>query len=169
MKNKMKTISIVLLIIALSFSSGGQMFGQEETTISAGIGYPDLLNIGLKFRVLNQANIGLNIGFFPSNNNTSSMVYWGTLLSFAGDFYYHFAGSSEYSEMRPWYGRIGINYMKDMDYPSNNALIPYLRIGRDFYLNKNDGISIDLGLGKVPIHEHLLFGPALGICYFHRF
>ena len=168
MKNKVKTISIILLIITLLFSSGGQMSGQGKATISGGIGFPDLINIGLKYRVLNQANIGLNIGFFPSNKNTYSFVSWGTLLSFAGDFYYHFAGSSEFSEMRPWYGRIGLNYIKDIHYSSNSFLTPYLRIGRDFYLNKNDGISIDLGVGKVLTLEHL-FVPALGISYFHQF
>jgi hypothetical protein len=168
MKNKVKTISIILLIITLLFSSGVQMYGQGKATISAGIGYPDLINIGLKYRVLNQANIGLNIGFFPSNNNTSGFVSWGTLLSFAGDFYYHFAGSSKFSEMRPWYGRIGLNYIKDINYSSNSILTPYLRIGRDLYLNKNDGISIELGVGKVLIHGSL-FVPVLGISYFHQF
>jgi hypothetical protein len=168
MKNKVKIISIILLIITLLFSSGGQMSGQGKATISAGIGFPDLINIGLKYRVLNQANIGLNIGFFPSNYNTFGFVSWGTLLSFAGDFYYHFAGSSKFSEMRPWYGRIGLDYIKDINYSSNSILTPYLRIGRDLYLNQNDGISIDLGVGKVLSLEHSIV-PALGISYFHQF
>ena len=70
--------------------------------------------------------------------------------------------------MRPWYGRIGLDYIKDINYSSNSILTPYLRIGRDLYLNKNDGISIDLGVGKDLILEDS-FVPALGISYFHQF
>jgi hypothetical protein len=145
--------------------------------MSAGIGFPDLLNVGIKYRFFNQAEIGLNIGYWPSGNK-NILTHWGNPLSFAGDFYYHFRGSSKFSDMRPWYGRrylrIGFNYIWDLNYNlfSNEGKHPniYLRFGRDFYLKKNDGISIDAGLG-IELYNNEGFGwrPAFGVCYFHRF
>jgi hypothetical protein len=176
MKNRVKTLYCILLIVSLLFSSGGQMFGQGKVNISAGIGFPDLLNIGIKYRVLNQVKIGLSIGYMLPNkqNNVADQFFWGNLLSFAGDIYYHFAGSSKFSDMRPWYGRIGFNYIRDLRHHlydnEGKYLYSYLRFGRDCYLNKNDGISIDAGLGiNLYGYEGFSFIPAIGVCYFHRF
>ena len=144
MKNKVKTFSCFLLIITFLFSSGGQIFGQEKTNISIGIGLYDLVNVGIKYQFLNQAKIGLNLGYFPPNR--PGMIHWDHMFSLLGDFYYHFGGSSEFSDLRPWYGRIG--YCVLLHLPLGIELqYPYLRIGRDLYLNKNSGISIDGGIG----------------------
>jgi hypothetical protein len=71
----------------------------------------------------------------------------------SGDIFYHFGGFSKYSDLRPWYGRIGLNYFENRDYRKENYLISYLRIGRDFNLFKHFGISLDAGLGCVFHHS----------------
>ena len=167
MKNKVKTLSCFLLIIALLLSSDGQIFGQEKTNISIGIGLYDLVNVGIKYQFLNQAKIGLNVGYLPPNR--PGMIHWDHLISLLGDFYYHFGGSSEFSDLRPWYGRIGYCVLKMLPNGVIQVQYPYLRIGRDLFLNKNSGISIDGGIGLNFDDDDIYPFPTLGACYFYRF
>jgi len=175
MKNKVKPIYHILLFITFSFSYGNQVFGQEKVNISAGIGLPELLNIGVRYQ-LDQAQIGLSIGSMPVKDES--------LISLSGDFYYHFGGSSKFSDIRPWYGRIGLNYVRDETETSvDKYLYLILRIGRDFNLSKKFGINIDAGLGPQLFHDEIMKKPstswfnldfefpvipALGICLFYR-
>ncbi len=165
----MKPIYKILLIINLLLSSGGQMFGQEKATISAGIGFPDLINIGIKYQVFNQAQIGLNIGYFPPFGGTGILT-WGNLYSLSGDFYYHFAGSSEFSKMHPWYGRLGLNSFNGTGV--EGSLDSNIRIGRDCYITKTCGISLEAGLMchfNYKEYHNNMFEPSLGIYFFYRF
>jgi long-subunit fatty acid transport protein len=166
MKNKMKTLSCIPLMITLLLCSGRQMSGQGKVTMSVGVGLPELINIGMKYQVLDQAKIGLSIGWWPGTQ------YAGNLLSFSGDFYYHFAGSSKFSDLRPWFGRIGLNYDRENLTDIINWWYSYLRIGRDFYFNKKFGVSFDAGLTyhfNPETTGNSTFGAALGGCLFYRF
>jgi hypothetical protein len=170
MKNKVKTFSVEVLIITFLFYCGGQMSGQEKISVSAGIGYPELINAGIKYQALDQARIGLSIGWFPPFD--SGYLDFNNTLSFSGDFYFHFAGSSKYSDLRPWYGRVGFNIILELQQPSDvdpiDCLDSYIRIGRDLYIDKNSGISLDAGIG-CNFYTETYFFPALGVCYFYRF
>ena len=168
MKNKMKTLSCIVLLVALLFSPGGKMFGQDRADLTLGVGFLEHINIGIKYQILDQAKIGLNFGWFPETDAN------GWLLSIQGNFYYHFFGTSKFSDLHPWYGRIGLNYLRD-DYwglGSVNWWYSHLRFGRDFYLSKKLGISIDAGF-----YYHLnpektgnrTIGPSLGGCFFYQF
>ena len=137
--NKIKLSFCILLIGILFFASSRQVSGQGNLKISAGIGFPELANIGIKFKAFDQTQIGLSIGY--------GTVFQVRLRSFSGDLYYHFGGYSKYSDLRPWYGRIGLNYFVNSDNRNENYLISNLRIGRDFNLFKNFGINLDVGLG----------------------
>ena len=162
MRGKVKFFCHILIFITFAFINANQSFGQKKMIISAGIGFPELLNIGIRYQILDQAKIGLSIGWWPPSSS-SGIMSWGNLTSFSGDFYYHFGGSSTFSDMRPWYGRIGLNYI------TSYYLNSYLRIGRDFILDKNFGISIDAGLGFV-LNDNEIWGiPTLGLCGFYRF
>jgi len=90
MKNKVNTSFRVLLIIIFLFSSGKQMFGQEKINISAGVGFPETINIGIKFQIA-QSQIGASIGWWPGNPD-GFLFNWENILSFSGDYYYHFGG-----------------------------------------------------------------------------
>jgi len=169
MKNKVKTLPGILLIIAFLFSFGGQMSGQEKVNVSAGIGYLETLNIGIRYQ-LDQSQIGLSIGTWPSE--AGSWFDWNSLISISGDFYYHFGGFSEFSDLQPWYGRIGLNFLRiGWDDGIENNLEPHFRIGRDFYFNRAFGFSLDAGVGFFIVNESELgpVVPALGTCFFYRF
>jgi hypothetical protein len=150
----MKRLSCILMIITFLFSSGGQMFGQEKVAISTGFGLPEALNIGLRYQILDQAKIGLSVG------------WWENEISLSGDYYYHFSGSSKFSDIHPWYGRIGLNCIPN--WWTNS----YLRIGRDFNLSKYIGISIDAGLMYNFIYRKHGLHPLIttyGVSLFYRF
>jgi len=182
MKNKMQTLSYVLGLIMYAFINTYQLLGQEKMTVSAGIGFPEALNIGILYQ-FNQLQIGLSIGTYPASESGISRWSWESLISLSGDFYYHFNGSSKYSEIRPWYGRIGLNCLRleECSY-IKNKLNTYLRLGRDFNLLKGFGISIDVGAG-VHFYDWFIekgqsnsrsyyFGivaiPTFGVCLFYR-
>ena len=144
MNNKIKLLYCILLIDILLFNSSGQVSGQGNLNLSAGIGLPELANIGIRYEVFDQTQLGLSIGY--------GNLFATELRSFSGDIYYHFGGLSKYSDLHPWYGRIGLNYFERRDFRKENYLISYLRIGRDINLLKNFGINLDAGLGCVFYH-----------------
>jgi hypothetical protein len=169
MKSKEKKLCNILLVMAFFLSSGQQMSGQEKVNISAGIGYLETLNIGMRYQ-LNQSQIGLSIGTWPSE--AGSWFDWSSLISISGDFYYHFGGFSEFSDLQPWYGRIGLDFLRiGWDDGIENNLEPHFRIGRDFYFNRAFGFSLDAGVGFFIMNESGFAPvvPALGTCFFYRF
>lgn len=175
MKCKIKQIYLWLLLIISSVSCFNQVFAQEKINISAGIGLPELLNIGVRYQ-LDQAQIGLKVGSLPGNNDK--------LFSLSGDIYYHFGGLSDLSIRRPWYSKIGLNFFRDeTEYTIFKYLYLDCRIGKDINLSKKMGINLDAGLGvqlildKVKKKESyswfnldLSFPviPTLGLCLFYR-
>jgi hypothetical protein len=47
----LKPLSCFLLIITFLFSSGGQIFGQGKVSLSAGLGIPELINVGISIEL----------------------------------------------------------------------------------------------------------------------
>ncbi len=133
-KKSTKFFLVALLFCGAIISSNAQ----EKINISIGYGLPELLNIGLRYQA-DQAQFGISYGFIPG--------YEENIFSISGDFYLHFAGSSELSERRPWYFRLGLAYLKD---ETSSRITKYtyfpLRIGRDFNFSKKIGTAIDLGV-----------------------
>ncbi len=173
MKYIAKPLSYILLLIAFSFSYSHQVFGQEKVNISAGVGIMELINLGVRFQ-LNQSQIGFGVGFFPAADET--------VTSFHGDYYFHFAGKSKLSTRRPWYGKFGLNYLRDEDESDIlNYLFLNLKVGRDFNISKRLGIAFEVGglvklmynkVEKIPSNSWNPVIPALpgfGIGLFYRF
>ena len=137
MKDKVKLLSNILLIITFLFSHSNQVFGQEKVNLSTGFGIPELLNIGVRYQ-LSQVQIGLSVGSIPVPNEN--------IISISGDVYYHFGGFSELSNRRLWYVKIGLNYLRD---ETESVIDKYLylntRVGRDFNISNKIGIEIDVG------------------------
>ncbi len=99
---------------------------------------PELLNFGVRYQ-LSQAQIGVSYGSVPSTGAEG-------LFSISSDVYYHFGGMTKLSERRPWYARIGLDYVRDETASSiENDLFLNLRIGRDFNISKKVGVEIDAG------------------------
>lgn len=137
-----------------SFCCRNQLCGQEKVNISAGVGLPELLNLGGRYQ-LQQAQIGIGFGFMPLKDES--------LISVSGDVYYHFAGSSKLSNRRPGYGRIGVNYLRDETKTLvGKYLYLNLRIGRDFNVSKKIGIQRDAGAMFQLFHEEIRKEPSYG-------
>jgi hypothetical protein len=172
MGSKVREISGLLFIVLLFFISGNRLSGQEKVIISGGIGFPEVLNIGIRYKIFDQARIGIGIGWWPPSK--SGLIGWGNIISASGDFYYHFGDMSAYSNMAPWYIRLGLNYLRiGWDSGADNTANSYLRLGKDFFLSEDSGFSLDAGfllhLNYVDETWGRWWFPALGISLFYRF
>ena len=154
MKNKVKPLSSILLIVIFLFSFGNQAFGQEKINLSTGFGIPELMNIGVRYQ-LEQVQIGLSVGSIPIKNEN--------VISISGDVRYHFGGISELSNRRPWYGRIGLNSLREeTQFIIHKYMFLNTRIGRDFNISDKIGIEIDLGVGFQLSHDKTIKNPPSG-------
>jgi hypothetical protein len=171
MVKKVKSITCTLLVLAFLFCCGGQLYGQEKVNIAGGAGFAETLHMGIRYQVLNQSQIGLSIGTWPSPKDFWLMD-WESLLSISGDFYYHLGDSARFSDLSPWYIRIGLDYIRiaGTEYTDNN-LESHLRLGRDFYFSRNYGISLDVGVACFLLNESGFTSvlPAFGASVFARF
>ncbi len=137
MKNLKSFSRCTFFLCLLTFIPFNQLPGQEKVNLSAGFGLPELLNLGVRYQ-LEQTQLGLSVGSFPVEDK---------LFCISGAVYYHFAGTSDLSNRRLWYGRIGLTYL----YEETDALIDKylyldLRVGRDINFSEKVGIEIDVGL-----------------------
>ncbi len=177
----LKPLSCFLLIITSLYSSGGQIFGQGKVSFSAGLGIPELINVGIQYRI-EQTQIGIGFGYFPPSGSSSdslSFLAWGTLKSFSGDIYYHFGKLPKSSDLidHPWYVRLGFAYTREKKFDKNNdGMFLSARIGRDLNISDRIGIGIDLGINmihylsdpSIPSYFSLFGLPGIGIRVFCR-
>jgi hypothetical protein len=177
----LKPLSCFLLIITFLFSSGGQIFGQGKVSLSSGFGIPELINVGVQYRI-EQSQIGIGFGYFPQSiygYDPLSFLSWGTLISLSGDIYYHFGKLPKSSDLidHPWYARFGFAYAREERGDKDNSVFfLYPRIGRDINISKRVGIGIDFGINlihyitdtSVPGYLTLFGLPGMGIRVFCR-
>ena len=146
-------------------------FGQEKINISAGLGLPELVNVGVRYQI-NQAQLGISAGMFQD------------AFAVTGDYYQHLFGSSKFTERRPFYTRVGLTYLRDEDETSLDQYISLaVRVGRDFNLSKNFGLQLDIGVPFEILHDQTkkenyksspftinfdMFIPAFGFSVFYR-
>jgi len=147
---------IIFVLLFITFQS----YSQENYKITAGIGYGELLNIGVLYH-LDQTELGLNFGTWPNEK----------VLSILTSIKMHFGIESNYSKIKPWYLLLGINYIyEDSRTKIFNYYYGVLRLGREFNISRKIGISIDLGImGKISektIIKKELIGPLGGIDIF---
>ncbi len=169
------TVKYVALAFILSvfLITATEVFAQEKTNLSIGVGFAEAANIGFRYDISNQLQAGMSIGTWPSPNDW--LFDWKLLLSISGDCYFHFGDSTAYSTLRPWYIRTGLDYYHiswdDEISPADNDLEYHLRIGRDFYFSRNSGVSLDAGMALFLLNEtgFTTLLPALGIDLFLRF
>ena len=137
MRNKLKTVSCFLVIISGLCGYGHNAYGQGAIKLSAGFGIPEFLHVGLGLQ-FDQAQIGLSAGTLPN--------YDESMNSFSGDFRYYFGGFSQLSDRPPWYGKIGLNYLRD---ETETFIDKYLylntRLGREFNISSHFGVEFEAG------------------------
>lgn len=64
MKYKVKPLFYILIFIYSLLSSGNQLFGQEKINMSLGIGFPEFINVGIRYQ-LKQTQLGFGFGYMP--------------------------------------------------------------------------------------------------------
>jgi len=109
MKYKVKPLFYILIFIYSLLSSGNQLFGQEKINMSLGIGFPEFINVGIRYQ-LKQTQLGFGFGYMPIIGKIILEETDNKMISILSDFYYHFGGYSEMSKRRPWYLRSGLIY-----------------------------------------------------------
>jgi hypothetical protein len=141
--------ALIMLFIALSIFHFTPAFGQKTLNISTGVGFPEGLHIKPRYE-FEQTKIGIGLGSLPGSN----------YRSFSGDAYFHFAGLSKLSTVRPWYFRIGLSYVRDeSDTEINKYTDINTRIGREFNITKHFGIAYETGLKINLVHVEILKVP----------
>lgn len=151
-------LTCMLVLIALKVASQGNV------STSLGFGLPELLNAGVRYE-LQPVRFGVSAG-----------TAFSGAYSFTGDFYYHFAGSSNQNELQPWYFRTTISYWQLRQFwfiDLGNVVLLGFRVGRDFSFSEESGISLDGGIvplsffsgKKIPFS----FIPSFGATLYYRF
>jgi hypothetical protein len=133
-----------VLIFSLIFGIRGQIHGQKKGDISIGLGFPELPNISVRYKVFDQVRTGISFGWIPQTSFESRG--WDNLISFSGNVYYHFGRIISYSGMRIFYVNAGINFILEKPYLwDENWWNSYFRIGGEIYSSYHFGVNIDGG------------------------
>jgi hypothetical protein len=162
MKQTGRYYTYFVLLYMLISGYGNQTFGQEKFNISAGLGFPDLLNIGTRYQLKqNTLQLGVNAGIGVN------------ICSLSSDLFYHFAGYSGFSSRPPWYIKGGLTFINElMEENSDRYLLFNLRLGRDINLSEKAGLNLEAGVVYSPWAEVGWMGsgvlPGFGISFFYR-
>lgn len=146
----LKSSSVSLLV--LLFIS--HVKAQKPLEITAGVGLPEVIYVGLRYNVDN-TKWGFTLGGIPSGSSS--------LFTFGGDFYSHFGRNSDQMNGSTWFVNFGINHLKEnSEYAIEKWLFLKGRIGRSFYLTP--AASIDAGLGLMYEVHHKRKEKTTGQC-----
>gem|GEM_PF-356566 len=144
-KVKRKLWLYVFLVVALMFMAPGLVSGQKKGEISLGMGYPELANIGVKYRIFGQFRTALSAGGLPKA--TFNRGRWDNLRSFSGDLYYHFGRTHHYSDLRLFYVKMGLNCIMQKPFLRKETWWnTSFRVGGEIYSSKKIGVTIDGGV-----------------------
>lgn len=134
----MKNSTIFSLFFSLPFLLCIKTSLAQSINLTGGTGTPEMVNIGVRMQV-DQYQYGLNIGTNPAYKNDN--------FSASGDFYYHFAGDSSHTNLRPWFLKSGLTYLQsegEWEKRMNLLLVP--RLGRDFNITSEFGVALEAGI-----------------------
>jgi hypothetical protein len=134
MKPLLLRFRILFFLILLS---NNLLFSQKKYEISAGLGYPDRINLRMKYGINTQA--GISVGYWLFKDQWSH----AHILTIGGDLYFHFPRKTT----NKWYLNPGYTYTHwfQQDPDAENIMLS-ARVGRSLYFNNNMGINVDLGL-----------------------
>ena len=95
---------VFTFVIIFGLHNKADLCSAQNTAISGGVGFPELINLGFRER-FGQFQIGVSAGEFP--------VVGERLIDVSGVLLYHFAGMPKYGILKPWFVRIGEEYVYD--------------------------------------------------------
>lgn len=134
----MKNSFISFVFGLLFLFSANITVAQGEFNLTGGAGTPEMVNVGVRMQV-DQFQYGVSIGTSPGYKNEN--------FNASGDFYYHFAGRSQQTDLPPWYGKAGITYMhSEGEWEKRMNLLFVPRLGREFNITTQFGIALETGI-----------------------
>ena len=137
---KTPQLSWLVLVIGFVFSSIQKAGCQKNLDLGVGIGVQEMVHVATGYQ-FHQFKLGVSAGSIPVKSQKT--------ITYSGDLYYHFAGKSKYTSVRPWFARSGLIFRRlEDDLSIINDRWIYLRAGRDFNITKKFGIAVDAGLSK---------------------
>jgi hypothetical protein len=126
------------MLLIILFLNEKNLNGQHTLDVIAGIGFPELINTGVRAQ-LNQVQIGFKIGSFPFCESK--------YLTLAGEVYYHFGDHPIFTKRKITYVKGALNYFKNENaWEKNVTVLIGISIGRDIYISHKIGINLDCGL-----------------------
>jgi len=162
--SKMKISHHLLYIFLFILFCNSNASSQSKFELSGGAGYPELINLKIKYG--GNFKIGLCQSILPFYD--PPIPLGPTVV----EFYYHFAGKSALTEQPPWYLLCGLgcfwNTPGGLYGKEGTHVCFYPRIGRNFNISKDTGINLDLGV--FPFYYNSLFyiHPSLSLNLFFR-
>jgi hypothetical protein len=140
----MKLITTLIVLICLQFNLYGQKVKISRTKFVAGLSAPELLHLGVTYRIANISLVGINAGLGP----TWGGVWPGISLEHR----LYFGKNKVKTNQKSWFCRQGTTF-----FPSGLAPQKFtfnLTLGKDILFKKgNNGITIDAGVFYLPHSE----------------
>jgi hypothetical protein len=139
----MKTLTLIVLLSSTYLAS----FGQEKISIVAGIGFPELVNAGIRLNG-KQTQFGLTYGILPNKDDATQ--------SFSADVFLHVGGISKLSSMKPWFIKFGLNHFRsESDYLIEDYTYFNIGAGREMNISKRFGIEFHAG-AVIQLFDHIV-------------
>lgn len=146
--------SLIAGILFLMFLVINPLFAQKKTELAMGAGFPEAINLKLKYG--NNNKVGISAGIFPDiyyssyDNKSYSRNY--TTLSL--EIYHYFRKQNDTIRSK-WYCNSGISFWPGSD---EKSVFLFLRFGRSIYFSKKTGINFDLGFAPGIHSERKIVG-----------
>jgi len=130
---------LALTVLVITVWSSVPVRSQEMIDLTASLGAPEFLSAGFRLN-MKQVQLGFNAGTLP--------VTGGKIFTASLNLYFHFAGNSKYTYLKPWYAMAGINWLTDEEVGFNldKYLFLNLRAGRELNLSPRAALGLDGGL-----------------------
>lgn len=173
MKSSVKNYQLIIVFIAI-FAWSGLTLAQDHILVKAGFGIPELAGIS-GGQQMGQLQMVGGVGYLPLQGEHMLSVHY--------NMFYHLLGSSSKSYIKPWYGRMGLCFVRDETENWVDKML-YLdaRMGRTMFLTEKLSMELDLGVAvelaynreyivqtSSWINLHFPVLPAFGLRFVYRF
>lgn len=142
MKKLLLPLVLCLVVLCYWTNSYAQSYSKDQKfELDLGLGFPDLMHLGMKYKFTNLSKIGMSYGtiIIPNKSRRTSAV---TL-----EHEYHFGKSNENSKMPIYYFTQKVSYLNDIKTDVTSNIFYFTpSIGKAFYGEGPLGINLDLGL-----------------------
>ena len=118
--------------------------------VATGVGFPAILNAGLRLQLVPELEAGATFGSVPLSNEN--------FLVYEGDVSLHLLGARP-GPRRPLFLRAGVSYVSDHNsaMESRDTFVP-ISVGYEWFFDSNFGLSLDGGVMVNLSHQKECFG-----------